>query len=145
MNPPAATSSDSIVASATSPINFIASRHHQNEERLAGQGGTWLRNENSLILWLTHDGENSPKTNDSVNWGDAAMLYRRCATNEHRRGGAQIQRAVIHGFRFSLSCEPSWRKTCISARQSLLTHGSFFTSPPAEALTGQSTESMCGK
>jgi hypothetical protein len=52
-------------ASATSPINFIASRHHQNEERLAGQGGTRLRNENSLILWLTHDGENSPKTNDS--------------------------------------------------------------------------------
>jgi hypothetical protein len=48
---------------------------------IATCGGTRLRNENSLILWLTHDGENGPKTNDSVNGGDAAMLYRRCAAS----------------------------------------------------------------
>jgi hypothetical protein len=50
---------------------------------IATCGGTRLHSENSLILRLTHDGENSPKTTDLVNGGDAAMLYQRCAANRH--------------------------------------------------------------
>jgi hypothetical protein len=48
---------------------------------IATCGGTRLRNENSLLIRLTHYGENSRKTDDSVNGGDAAM--RRVSRSPH--------------------------------------------------------------
>jgi hypothetical protein len=42
---------------------------------IATCGGTRLHNGNSLAIRLMHECENRPKTNDSVNGGDAAILY----------------------------------------------------------------------